>query len=89
MGRIIFGNNGKPLGVDGTKNSNIGHFSMENYGIEKKKIKTDLKTSSSLEFLKEDKNVEYVSSKDYWSLSIPECCPIFRIMELAVQEKVQ
>jgi Rad3-related DNA helicase len=69
MGRIIFGNNGKPLGVDGTKNSNIGHFSMENYGIEKKKIKTDLKTSSSLEFLKEDKNVEYVSSKDYWSLS--------------------
>ena len=67
MGRIIFGNDGKPAGVDGTKNSNI-----EDYGVDKIKNsdenEVELRDSSSLEFLKEKKVAGDVPSKDYWSL---------------------
>jgi Rad3-related DNA helicase len=81
MGRITFGNDGKPVGVDGAKNSefrnyrkrnsNLESYSIENYGVRKNKSKIKLKTSSSLDFLKSegDQNVGDIFSKDYWSLS--------------------
>ena len=68
MGRIIFGNDGKPAGVDGTKNSNIEDYGVGKVKYEGDKVEIKLKDSSSLEFLKEKKVMNDIFSKDYWSL---------------------
>ena len=68
MGRIIFGNDGKPVGIDGTRDSNLEDYGMDKVKYNRDKNEIKLKDSSSLEFLKEKKVVGDISSKDYWGL---------------------
>ncbi|MCK5625072.1 hypothetical protein KAI04_04485 [Candidatus Pacearchaeota archaeon] len=63
MSQLKFDSNGKPIPLVKTKNLKIWDFEKEN-----KTSKKELKTSSSLEFLKEDKTVGNIFSSDYWSL---------------------
>ncbi|HEA46157.1 MAG TPA: hypothetical protein ENH99_00020 [Candidatus Pacearchaeota archaeon] len=70
MGRIIFGDDGKPVGIDGAKNSELQLYEPGN-GLGNgfaSKNKGELKTSSSLEFLKEREGIGDIFSRDYWSL---------------------
>ena len=62
MKRIKFDKNGKPIPLAKTYNSKIWRFGRG-------RPRTKLKTSSSLEFLKEDRTVGDIFSKDYWSLN--------------------
>ena len=63
MSQIKFDLNGKPIPLVKTRNSKIEDFEKGNNTSKEK-----LKTSSSLEFLKEDKTVGDIFSTDYWSL---------------------
>jgi len=63
MSQIKFDLNGKPIPLVKTRNSKIEDFERGNNTSKEK-----LKTSSSLEFLKEDKTVGDIFSTDYWSL---------------------
>lgn len=58
MGRLLFDSDGRLVGLDGAKNVELGSY----------EVNKRLKTSSSLDFLKEDKIVNDIFSKDYWSL---------------------
>jgi len=60
MSRLVFDEQGKLTGVDG------GFIEKKTYPTLRKKGK--LKTSSSLEFLKESEVMKDIFSKDYWSL---------------------
>ncbi len=62
MTKIIFGDDGKPIGVKKDKNSKL--FQIKSNKSTAKK----LKTSDSLEFLKKDKKINDIFSKNYWSL---------------------
>ena len=63
MGRIKFDSSGRPIAIIKTRNSQIRDFERKDNASKK-----ELKTSSSLEFLKEDKTVGDIFSRDYWSL---------------------
>ncbi|MEX2017129.1 MAG: helicase C-terminal domain-containing protein [Candidatus Pacearchaeota archaeon] len=72
MGKLLFDANGRPVKQDKARNLTFDEFSSGkggNRGIYKERAeKEPLKTSASLEFLKEEKEVGTILSEKYWSL---------------------
>ena len=58
-----FDSSGRPIGLVKTRDSQLGEFERADKVLER-----NLKTSDSLDFLKEDKTIGDIFSKDYWSL---------------------
>ena len=61
MKRLKFDSDGKLFGVDGKV---VGNSKPERH----EKNKLELKTSDSLEFLKEEKKIENIFDREFWSL---------------------
>ena len=63
----MFGNDGKPMRVDGVAISESDGNLFSNYNKKPKNLEK-LRTSESLEFLKEDEGIGNISAKEYWNL---------------------
>lgn len=81
MGKLLFDANGRLMANASMKDLKVGDFTLDGRKDKDKRINhtkferggtnessEPLKTSLSLEFLKEDKSVGDIISKDYWSL---------------------
>ncbi|MEK6841905.1 MAG: hypothetical protein AABX91_02020, partial [Nanoarchaeota archaeon] len=79
MGKLLFDANGRLMANSSMRDLKVGDFTLDGRKDKKTNYKKferagtnellePLKTSSSLEFLKEDGDVGDIISKDYWSL---------------------